>query len=80
MIEGRKRVDLRKELARVNKRAPIVALLRELDASDYKVLKRIEGHYSDEEWVLIKNERQAMREEINRLEAELASQEACEES
>jgi hypothetical protein len=42
-----------------------------LSASDYKVLKRFEGYYTDEEFEVIKEERRIMRETINELESQL---------
>ena len=40
----------------------------ELQASDYKALKYIEGDLSEDEWAIIKAERQALREEYQTLE------------
>lgn len=37
--------------------------------SDYKTQKYIEGQYTEEEWAVIKAERQAWRDEINELES-----------
>lgn len=42
-----------------------------LSDTDYKVLKRFEGYYTDEEFEIIKNERRLMREAINELESQL---------
>ena len=49
----------------------IEALKRELAAGDYKILKRFEGYYTDEEFEIIKEERKTMRDEINKLENQL---------
>lgn len=43
-----------------------------LQKTDYKAIKYAEGLLTEEEYAPIKAERQAMRDEINRLEAELA--------
>lgn len=50
----------------------IMALKEELAASDYKAIKFAEGLISAEEYEPIKAERQALREQINALEKELA--------
>ena len=42
-----------------------------LKESDYKAIKYSEGWLTEEEYSPIKAERQALREEINRLEQEL---------
>ena len=49
----------------------IEALKRELAAGDYKIIKRFEGYYTDEEFEEIRAERKAMRDEINILESQL---------
>ena len=46
-------------------------LKHKLSASDYKAIKYSEGWLTEEEYAPIKAERQAIREEINRLEQEL---------
>ena len=46
-------------------------LKHKLSATDYKAIKFAEGWLSTEEFAPIKAERQAIREEINRLEQEL---------
>ena len=43
-----------------------------LQETDYKAIKYAEGLLTEEEYAPIKAERQQMRDEINRLEAELA--------
>lgn len=52
----------------------IIALKQRLQATDYKAIKYAEGLLTEEEYTPIKAERQQMREEINRLEAELTQQ------
>lgn len=49
----------------------IIGLKQKLQESDYKAIKYAEGLLTEEEYAPIKAERQAMRDEINRLEAEL---------
>jgi hypothetical protein len=49
----------------------IQELKNQLAATDYKAIKYAEGLISDEEYAAIRSERQAWREEINALEAEL---------
>lgn len=49
----------------------IDAIKKELSESDYKILKRFEGYYTDEEFELIKQERKTMRDRINELESQL---------
>lgn len=46
----------------------------QLQATDYKAIKYAEGLLTEEEYAPIKAERQAMRDEINRLETELTQQ------
>lgn len=54
-----------------------ISLLKgQLAESDYKALKYAEGVFTQAEYLPIKQERQALRDEINRLEAEIAEQEA----
>ena len=43
----------------------------QLSATDYKAIKYSEGWLTEEEYAPIKAERQALREQINRLEQEL---------
>jgi hypothetical protein len=47
-------------------------ILIELKESDYKAIKFAEGHYTEEVYASVKAERQALRDEYNELEAELA--------
>lgn len=49
-------------------------LKHQLSETDYKAIKYAEGLLTEEEYAPIKAERQQMRDEINRLEAELAQQ------
>lgn len=49
----------------------IIFLKRQLEASDYKVLKHIEGKLSQEEYDATLRLRQEWRDEINELEAQL---------
>lgn len=44
-----------------------------LTDSDYKALKYVDGLYTEEEYAVIKAERQGYRDRINELEEELAS-------
>lgn len=50
-------------------------LKEELRKTDYKAIKHFEGWLTDEEYAETKAERQHIRDEINRLEAELTQQE-----
>lgn len=50
----------------------IMALKAELAATDYKAIKFAEGLISSEDYEPIKADRQAIREQINALEKELA--------
>ena len=49
----------------------VLYLKAELRKTDYKAIKYSEGWLTEEEYAPIKAERQALREEINRLEQEL---------
>ena len=49
----------------------IKILKHKLAETDYKAIKYAEGLLTEEEYAPTKTERQAMRDEINRLEAEL---------
>lgn len=53
------------------KRNKIDELKAQLSATDYKALKCMEGWLTEEEYAPIRAERQAIRNEINMLEAEL---------
>ena len=46
-----------------------------LKATDYQAIKYVEGFISETDYAPIKAQRQAWRDEINALEAELASKE-----
>ena len=48
-------------------------LKHELQKTDYKAIKYSEGWLTDEEYAPVKAERQAIREEINRLESLLSN-------
>ena len=48
----------------------IESLKSELASTDYKAIKYAEGWLTDEEYAPIKAERQAIRDEINRLESQ----------
>jgi len=52
-------------------RQRIAALKRKLAKTDYKAIKYAEGWISAEDYAPIKAERQAIRDQINDLEAEL---------
>lgn len=49
----------------------ITNLQYELSQTDYKLLKYLEGYYTDEEYAPIKKERQEMRDKINNLKSKL---------
>lgn len=51
----------------------VEALKYELQKTDYKLFKFLEGLLPEAEWLEIKAKRQAYRDEINRLEAELST-------
>lgn len=55
--------------------ARINALQQLLSNTDYKATKYAEGWYSDEEYSQIKAQRQAWREEMRKLEAEINNDE-----
>lgn len=55
------------------KRKRITDLKRKLDETDYQAIKYAEGFISETDYAPMKALRQAYRDEINRLEAELAS-------
>jgi hypothetical protein len=55
-------------------RARLNALKQLLEATDYKALKYAEGRYTEEEYAPTKAQRQAWREEVNALEAEIAAE------
>jgi hypothetical protein len=58
----------------IHPKLQIIALKQQLQSTDYKAIKFAEGLLTEEEYAPIKAERQQMREEINRLEAELTQQ------
>lgn len=49
----------------------IEGLKAQLAATDYKAIKHSEGLISEEDYAPIKSERQAIRDQINALEAEM---------
>lgn len=51
----------------------ITNLKLELQNTDYKLFKFLEGLISEEDWATIKTQRQQYRDEINRLEAEISA-------
>ena len=51
----------------------IEILKHKLQATDYKAIKYSEGWLTEEEYAPVKAERQALREEINRLEEQLSN-------
>lgn len=61
----------------VNPKLMIEIRKKQLEESDYKAIKYAEGLLTEEEYAPIKAERQQMRDEINRLEAELAQQDGA---
>lgn len=56
------------------KQTRIVELKRKLSETDYQAIKYAEGFISETDYAPIKAQRQAWRDEINALEAELASE------
>ncbi len=58
--------------------AEINALKQLLARTDYQALKHFEGALSDSEYSETKTQRQAWRDKINELEAQIASIEATE--
>ena len=63
------------ELAIVYKKKRISELKSLLQETDYQAIKYFEGFISETDYAPIKEQRQAWRDEINALEAELASEE-----
>lgn len=61
------------ESSREYKEMRISDLKAQLSATDYKALKFAEGWITSEEYAPIKAERQTIRDEINRIEAEIAA-------
>ena len=55
----------------LNKQFQIDLLKKKLADTDYKAIKYAEGLISEEEYAPIKAERQALRDQINELEASL---------
>lgn len=63
------------ELAIADKKKRIAELKSLLKATDYQAIKYAEGFISEADYEQIKAQRQAWRDEINALEAELSSEE-----
>ena len=63
------------ELAIADKKKRIAELKSLLQATDYQAIKYAEGFISEEDYLPIKQTRQEYRNQINELEAELASKE-----
>ena len=63
------------ELAIAANKKRIAELKSLLKATDYQAIKYVEGFISETDYAPIKAQRQAWRDEINALEAELASKE-----
>ena len=59
----------------MNNTIEIFLLKSKLAETDYKAIKYAEGWLTDEEYAPIKAERQAIREEINKLEKEMERRE-----
>jgi hypothetical protein len=71
---GKYRDMTAEEIAEMESHQPSVSqriedLKSQLEATDYKAIKYAEGWLTDEEYAPIKAERQAIRDEINALEA-----------
>jgi len=64
-----KELILNTKFGRMQNQMQISALKSKLAATDYQALKFVEGHISIEDYKPIKLQRQAMRDEINLLEA-----------
>jgi hypothetical protein len=72
MVENAKYIaDLQAHIKKAEREGRISELKQLLLETDYKAIKYAEGLISDEEYAVIRSERQAWREEINALEAEL---------
>lgn len=64
-------VSIEDEMKSYEIEAQIQELKDKLSASDYKVMKYIEGKISEVDFLTIKSERQAWRDKINQLEQNL---------
>ena len=62
------------ELKNIQNKARINELKQLLKETDYRAIKYAEGCYTDEEYQVYKEQRQAYRDEINELEAELGGE------
>lgn len=58
-------------VSKEEKQAKIAVLKAKLTATDYKAIKYAEGAISEYDYIPVKQERQAWRNEINQLEGEL---------
>ena len=65
--------DKSAELAKTRNAERISEIKRKLSETDYQAIKYAEGFISETDYAPIKAQRQAWRDEINALEAELAS-------
>ena len=63
--------NYKKALLSQEKHCRIDALKKKLSESDYKLFKYLEGELTEDEYLVIKAERQSWRDEINQLEEEL---------
>lgn len=59
------------ELAKQELQSQISSLKAQLNATDYQAIKYAEGWISEEDYASIKASRQALRDQINELEAQL---------
>ena len=57
----------------LSKQIQIDVLKYKLQQTDYKAIKYAEGWLTEEEYIPIKEERQALRDQINELEASIAA-------
>ena len=60
----------KEELRKVEIKQRLQSIKGELAQTDYKAIKYAEGAYTEEEYLPIKQERQALRDEYNDLEKE----------
>lgn len=63
--------QMEQEKSNLEKRRMISRLKQELAETDYKALKYIDGALSEEEYAPVREQRQALRNQINELEAEI---------
>ena len=62
---------MQNNMQRLNIENEILILKQKLFDTDYQAIKYAEGQFSEEEYAPIKQQRQAWRNKINELEAEL---------